>query len=501
MADSPLVVRCMFALALSAWVGICGCQSVEPIESYTAATLSQPSATPRGLLESRGGEPNDAIMPAAHTQAAASSSRMGTSGPTEPALVAEPPEVIALPDDPIDSDGNGPRFDGQALTIDRLFEHAIRHHPKLCACKHEIAAAAGRLTQAGLLPNPNLVIDVESPLTENDPTTVSSRLMFSFPLTRKRHWRRQVECSGREEARAKLSEETEAVFAEIADASIELLFYQELARKQEEAAQLAKQAAEARRQRLGASFVDAASAETAALAAQWISHDTQERLQAARDRLARAAAWPADQPIELSGTLCYAQTEPLDLPGMIAAVQSRRPRLAAAQAAAARSGYAYQLARAEAWPDLEIGPRFQGDTAGPEDRLGGRFAMDVPIFDRNQGRIAEAEAAWRASRDLLADARRNSESDVATAFHALTALQRSLDYYSKTVAPTMEKLRSQLAELEAKKAIESYQAIELRQRLLRMEMEHLERLARYSRLLVRLELWVGRPLTDGPLVL
>lgn len=501
MADSPLVVRCLFALALSACVGILGCQSVEPLENYSAATLSPPTATPRLSHDSARTEHSAAVVPATHTQADDSSSPIGVSKPTEPPIVAEPPEVIALPDRPIGPDDRGIDFDGQALTIDRLFEHAIRHHPRLCACKHEIAAAAGRLTQAGLLPNPDLVIDVESPLTENDPTTVSSRLMFSFPLTRKRHWRKQVECSGLEEARAKLNEETEVVFAEIADASIEVLFYQELARKQEEAANLAKQAAEARRQRLVASFVDAASAETAALTAQWGSHDTQERLQAARDRLARAAAWPADQPIELSGALCYARTEPLDLPSVIATVQSRRPRLAAAQANAARSGHAYQLARAEAWPDLEIGPRFQGDTDGPEDRLGGRFAMDVPIFDRNQGRIAEAEAAWRASRDLLADARRNSEADVATAFHALTALQRSLVYYSETVAPTMEKLRSQLAEMEAKKAVEGYQAIELRQRLLRMEMEHLERLARYSRLLVRLELWVGRPLTDGPLVL
>lgn len=501
MGRSPFVVRCLFALALSACVGIGGCQSVEPIESYTSATLAQPAATSHGLLDRTGNRQTAAVVPAGYTETDGPSSPTSAAGPTERELVAEPPEEIATPDRPIESSANGPEFEGHALTIDRLFEHAIRHHPRLCACKHEIAAAAGRLTQAGLLPNPNLVVDVESPLTENDPTTVSSRLMFSFPLTRKRHWRKQVEYSGLEEARARLSEETEVVFAEIADASIEVLFYQELARKQEEAAHLAKQAAEARRQRLGASFVDAASAETAALTAQWGSHDTQERLQAARDRLARAAAWPADQPFELNGNLCYARTEPLDLAGIIAAVQSRRPRLAAAQANAARRGHDYQLARAEAWPDLEIGPRFQGDTDGPEDRLGGRFAMDIPLFNRNQGRIAEAEAAWRASRDLLADARRNSEADVATAFHALAALQRSLEYYSEMVAPTMEKLRSQLTEMEAKKAVEGYQAIDLRQRLLRMEMEHLERLARYSRLLVRLELWVGRPLTDGPLVL
>ncbi len=498
MADSPFVARCVSALALAGWVGLCGCQAVGPIESDWSSPNSRLPEAQQGVLDRRQTDGSNAATPVAHTEA---ESPPGAARPPTAATVAEPPEVIALPDSPAELAGPRPEVAGQSLTIDQLFEHAIRYHPRLCACKHEIAAAAGRLTQAGLLPNPNLVIDVESPLTENDPTTVSSRLMFSFPLTRKRHWRRQLECSGLEEARAKLSEETEIVFAEIADASIELLFYQELARKQAEAAQLAKQAAEARRQRAGASFVDAAAAETAAISAQWGSHDTAERLQAARDRLARAAAWPADQPLQLGGTLCFARTEPLDLSGVLAAVQSRRPRLAAAQANVARSGHAYQLARAEAWPDLEIGPRFQGDTDGPEDRLGGRFAMDVPIFDRNQGRIAEAEAAWRASRDLLADARRNSAADVAAAFHAIAALQQSLDYFSETVAPTMEKLRSQLADLEAKKAIEGYQALDLRQRLLRMEMEHLERLARYSRLLVRLELWVGRPLTDGPLVL
>lgn len=415
-------------------------------------------------------------------------------------LVAEPFEETAAPN----SDGTPTEkkpADISRPTIDQLFDFALRNHPRLAAYKHEAAAASGRVVQAGLLPNPNLVIDVESPLTESEPTHVSSRLMFTFPLTRKRYWRQQVECAGVERARARLREETELIFAEIAEAAIELLYYQELAERHEEAAELARAAAEARKQRAAAGFADFAAAETTAFSAALACRDTRERLQAARDRLARAAAWPADSPLELKGRLCFSPMEKIGLEQVISTVESRRPNLAAAQAAIAQSRRAYQLARAEAWPDFDIGPRFQGDTDGPDDRLGARFGIDIPIFDRNQGRIAEAEAAYRAALAWSADARQSAAAEAAGLYHAALALQESLDYYSTTVVPAAARLREQLRELEEKRAIEAHQSLELRQRLHRLELEHLERLARYCRLLVRLELLVGRPIAQGPLVM
>lgn len=65
------------------------------------------------------------------------------------------------------------------------------------------------------------------------------------------------------------------------------------------------------------------------------------------------------------------------------------------------------LAKANAWPDVKIGPAYERipDPQGSTDRLGIALAMEIPVFDRNQGakkvadvnrRIAAIEAEKKA---------------------------------------------------------------------------------------------------------
>jgi len=55
------------------------------------------------------------------------------------------------------------------------------------------------------------------------------------------------------------------------------------------------------------------------------------------------------------------------------------------------------LARAEAWPDLKIGPTYERmpDRERTEERVGVGLAMDIPVFNRNQGGKRSAELSQR----------------------------------------------------------------------------------------------------------
>jgi cobalt-zinc-cadmium efflux system outer membrane protein len=382
------------------------------------------------------------------------------------------------------------------MSVDEVLSYTLQNHPQLAALKHEIAAAEGRLIQAGLLPNPSFVLDTESAITERDPVSMSGRLVFTIPLARKRAWARGMQCESIAQARALVGQEAELLLAEAADAALEVLYYQQLGELQESANELAQRGIAAERERLDAKFTDQLTAETDSLASELDRFDTSARLEEARRRLMLAMSMPPTATVHLKGELAFWPVKGWTLQSVLALAQANQPRLAAASAQLAVSRQELGLARAEAWPDINLGPRYQGDLDGSNQRIGARFSMDVPIFDRNQGGIAEMAANVRASRSLVELARVATLNEVAAAYNGLTTLQQALTYYDEKMAPAIKRVEDTLAQAERQRDVAAYQAIALRQRMLRMQFDRLELLFRYHRLLTRLELYIGQPLIE-----
>ena len=93
--------------------------------------------------------------------------------------------------------------------------------------------------QPGLLPNPQLVMDTESPVERNGATTLTSRVTFTLPTGGKRRWRMAAAEAAVARSQAAQARETELILAEAADAAIEVLYLQELAVLQGELSHLA----------------------------------------------------------------------------------------------------------------------------------------------------------------------------------------------------------------------------------------------------------------------
>jgi len=81
------------------------------------------------------------------------------------------------------------------------------------------------------------------------------------------------------------------------------------------------------------------------------------------------------------------------------------PAVAGLKADAEATGEDLKRARAEAWPDVSIGPFMESEPGegapGNTRAWGARISLDFPLFNRNQGGIAEAAAERRRAEELL----------------------------------------------------------------------------------------------------
>lgn len=390
----------------------------------------------------------------------------------------------------------GPTSD-QGLTIDEVLQHTLDNHPLLRARAYEVEAARGRLVTAGLLPNPQWVLDSESPVDQDDATVLTTRLTFSLPTSRKRQWRMAAAEAGIARSRAALARDTEKLLAEAADASIEVLYLQERMALQSDLSRLATKTADL----VTGGFQSGAIAYPATIRSRLDAAEielsrltTQGDLEQAQVKLNQNAGFPPAPLRPMRGELVVELLPPIQIERVLAEAERCRPELAESRAALLESQQLLGLARAEARPDVVFGPRIQDDLGPRGDRMGARMAVDVPLFDRNQGRIAERAALIHTQCAMVDVTQINTISDVAATFLKLEDVQHRLTYHRTQVQPIVEQTEVAIRNAEVGKTLAPDRISELLEQLVRMRLEELELRFLHVRLRTRLEILLGCPL-------
>lgn len=466
----------------------------------------------RAVAADRQAERETGVVAAAHstTVVPRGSAPRDDRSPRSPSLEVEEPATPAIAVSPEQPDGaksllsvvtreSDPVGAATERTLEEILDHALSAHPLLQARRHEVSIARAKLVTAGLLPNPRLVMDTDSPVHEAGPTELTTRVTFEIPTGGKRRLRKAVAESEIQRARAALSRETELVLLEAADAAITTLYWQELlrltTRAKEIAAEKAKLTKPSRDNRgPGLRLVDAVEAEcdAADAEARWI--DTQSRSVAAQLRLSKAVGIYPPLPIQIAGTVEVDSGPLLSLDEVITIARSNRPELSEARAALCTSQRRYDLSYAERVPNVRLGPRYRDRLGEADDEIGVRFNVDIPLFDRNQGGILESGAEVRASRARFEVARLSALGDVAEAFLEIESLHQALARYKAGGLERMEHYEALLRDPNAQQGISRIQALDLRRRLVQARITHLELRCRYLRLRARLEIVLGRSL-------
>ena len=281
------------------------------------------------------------------------------------------------------------------ISLPEAIAAALAHNPKLKALSLDINAAQARSLQAGLLPNPELEIEVgeiggtgERSGYDSSETPISS---CNIELGGKRSKRMRIASLEQEIVELDYASERLDMINEVIKAFIEIQAAQEQLNLAEEVVRLSEQAYQAAAEKVEAGKnapVDRTMAKIALSNARIEYEKAGNRLISTRNRL--AAAWGSSEPVfEKAAGDFYelADTPELDkLTGLI----SQNPDVARWSMEKEKRRAALELEKAKKTSDIRLGGGIQYFNEPDDSAIILGLSIPVPLFDRNQGNIKEA---------------------------------------------------------------------------------------------------------------
>lgn len=284
-------------------------------------------------------------------------------------------------------------------SLEDLEKRALEKNPALAQAEASIRAAEARRIQVGLLPNP--VVGYTAEDVPVDDTSEGKHGVFvaqEIPLGGKLRLGRKVLEQDLEQAR--IASEARRL---LLTSELRRLYYRTLAAQarvdiRERLADLTREAVEVTKQLYNVGAADAPDQLAVETEALMRDADLSEARIELEQTWAALRAMVADPDLEqgrLSGEL--AALPELDRTEQRDRLLEQSPELRVARAQAARAEAALASARAERIPDLEIEAGVRESRGNPPQGSEGREAFAdvgfrIPIFNRNQGGIAAAEA-------------------------------------------------------------------------------------------------------------
>ena len=328
---------------------------------------------------------------------------------------------------------SGPLDVGAAIAL------AWHYHPALAAARARVEAASGRKLQAGLYPNP-----VFSARMESAPFSGKSTGDAEYPVG----FSQRILLGGRLGAGVKVAEaERQRLFYDfeqrrrdvekkVRGAFAAALFAQQALLVETQVLQAAQEVARIARERVDSG--DAAADEAA-----------RAELEAARSKIARSRAELERQKalIELR-TAMGDEAPPLpELGGDLEAVlslpelgellerMSESPILRAHSAAVAQSAARILRAEAERIPDIDVGLFYRRLEETETDAFDVGFAIQLPIFNRNQGTLQAARAELLEARANQRQVEASLVSRIRTSYWKLKHALETVRLFREELSP------------------------------------------------------------------
>lgn len=320
-----------------------------------------------------------------------------------------------------------------SLSLRQAIDIALAANPELAAARTEIEAVEGVRLQAGTRPNPELAYLIED--TRRDTRTTTVQVQQPIELGGQRAARIDAAERALDAARFELDARRLAVRAAVATAFFDLLALQDRARVAEDSLALAQRSSRAAGRRVAAGQVSPVEETKARVAEAGVRIELTQvgaEIVAARARLAYAMGRPlgAARP---EGRLD-------DLPALPPA-DAVRDRLDAApgvrramlELERRRALAALERARRLSNVTVSVGTR-RVEEAGRQQAVVG-VSIPLPLFDRNQGNVLEAQRREDKAADELRAARALAEAEAEQALARLAAARDEARALASDVLP------------------------------------------------------------------
>ncbi len=287
-------------------------------------------------------------------------------------------------------------------TLDRLQQLALANNPTLEQARSETWKAHGRYQQAGLYPNPEFSFQAAE--IGNDGRAGQQGIFFQqeFVTGCKLQLSQSIEVSAQRQARHTVTAQEYRVANGVRQEFYAVLTAQrnlELSQSLLDIARKAEAAAQRRLEGLQGSKVDLLQARVERQRSELEVANSELVLEGALRRLQTLTGIPIATE-QIAGAL-EEQVPNLEWESTWSRLQELSPQIARAEAGIARAQAVWQRQRAEPIPNVTVQAGTQYDFGTSTQIAGVQVSVPVPIFNRNQGNIAAAEAEWvRAAREV-----------------------------------------------------------------------------------------------------
>ena len=319
-----------------------------------------------------------------------------------------------------------------ALTIDQAVQQAVDRNLSLIAERLNLSVADAAIVTARLRPNPVLSGGANSldwlgtgfnEINGAGPPEYSVRIDMPFERGRKRELRTEVAASARRVAEAQLADAVRRVKLDVTVAAIDVLEAKAKLRLSRENLEALSRLVELNERRLISGALPPLEVTRSRVAMlQYRGSVKAAELNVTQARLkihALLGRQPTDPLADIDDALGVPPAaQPANLDALQAAARTFRPDVRALHDDQARSQYDLRLQVAQGRVDYTVGAEYrrQQGVNGKGNLAGLFFSVPLPVFNRNQGEIARAEAEQEKADRSVTALETNVASEVASAY-------------------------------------------------------------------------------------
>lgn len=396
------------------------------------------------------------------------------------------------------------------LDLRQIVEIAKRDNKDLQAARYAVEIGRARLLQAGLLPNPRFDLSGRSDFAFKNEGEYARSVAVSqqFPIAGRILRQKDVARVDVALAQAEVAEAERRLAADVAGGVYRLLVIDRQIQSRDELMGVEEKLAKATRDRLKAAEVSELDVNTVQLDLQRLA---QERalLQSQRHSLLVSLntliGRPAAASLSISEPLPEAETL-ANVEQLQAKALESRPDLRMALLSADRAQAEKALAKAQRWEDWSVGLGLEQDKLvidgappqGSSRAIGLSLSIPLPLFNKNQGLIAEAEASAERAKARIGALRLGITSEVASAHAEALNLQQLLNQYRQGLLPVSAR-NVQLAQKGYGQGLVSIlEVVQAQRQHADLNAAYLNTLDQFLQVLVRLRTAAGDYITSLP---
>lgn len=384
---------------------------------------------------------------------------------------------------------------------------ALTLNPELRVRRAETGEARAALITAGLWPNPEVGVNPQWGVGGASGVAVEADALFQLLRPGERDARRQAARALVDEVDAEVVADEFRLVAEVRTQHLSVLAAERSVALLQQGVALRERARDlVRQQRKLGEATELEISTTELEVAQAQRELRQARIELGREgrELNRVMGLPPEYATRLTGLgepLKITMFEDITDEELDRFLLTGRPELRAGEAAYRRAEQELRLAVIAQYPRLGLGPAFEKELDG-DKALGLALSLELPVFNQNQGEIAERRAARERARATYVALLHRLTADSFAARADVRAARQEVEAQEREVLPLLRRNQELFEGAFKARELNIIDWITAQRRAVDAQREYAESLVRYQQAVIRLETATGhsptQPARGGP---